>query len=64
MSYSPESQKRYNQKMSTNMTIKMHNENDFDIIDYINRQIDQTGLSRQAVIKQIIRKQIELDSQK
>lgn len=60
MAYSPASQKRYNEKNSTMIAVKLHNENDADIIEYIKKMTD-SGISKQAFIKQIIRKQIELE---
>lgn len=58
MAYSPESQKKYNDKNFTFMTIKLHNEKDADILEYINSFIE-SGSNRQSAIKQIIRNQIK-----
>ena len=53
MAYSPESQKRYNEKSCIFVTLKLHNENDADIISMMNELVEQ-GLSKQAAIKKLI----------
>ena len=51
---------RYNKSKTTTLCIRLNNETDKDIIDYLN-SLHYGGETKQGLIKSLIRKQIDED---